>query len=51
MSRDKKEDDELDSTPDEIQDLDVRENEGEEIKGGIPARTSGCTCSGDCISL
>lgn len=52
MPKDEKERDDLEVTPDEIQDLDVPEKEGEEVKGGLPPKiiTKSCTCSEDCFS-
>jgi hypothetical protein len=44
--------DELDSTPEEIEDLDAPDEEGERVKGGMAPKiiTKGCTCNMDCFS-
>jgi hypothetical protein len=46
VSKDEEEKDELELTPEEIQDLDVPENEGDEVKGGRPPVVGTVTCSG-----
>lgn len=53
MPKDEKEKEELEVTPDEIQDLDVPGEEGEEVRGGAPPKmsTKSCTCSEDCLTL
>lgn len=52
MSQDEKEKDDLEITPDEIQDLDLPEEEGEEVRGGRPpvVGTQGCTGPADCLN-
>jgi hypothetical protein len=50
---DEKGDEELDSTPEEIEDLDAPDEEGEDVKGGMAPKiiSKGCTCNMDCLTL
>jgi hypothetical protein len=52
MSEGEKEKEDLEAKPDEIQDLDVPGEEGEEVRGGLPPKimTKTCTCSEDCLT-
>jgi hypothetical protein len=49
---DEKDNEELDDKPEEIEDLDAPDEEGENVKGGMPKiMTKGCTCTQDCLSM
>ena len=51
FDEERQEGDELDVTPDEIEDLDAPDKEGEDVKGGMPKIiTKSCTCGSDCFS-